>query len=216
MHRPDERRTISVSSDEGWLMTGRRQEVDSPLCRSAASIRRWVRLFAFALALLAAAHPGTQAGAADTQEYEYKALYLTHFIKFVEWPAQRLSPSSPSIQVCVAGKDAYRAMFDTINGQQAKGKTIVVIQYSGPQDLSRSQLLFVAASERARLAPVLENARAAGVLTVGETPGFARETGIIGFRVESNKLRFDINPQAAEKSGLTLSAQLLKLARLVQ
>jgi hypothetical protein len=168
------------------------------------------------LALLVTVRCGAPVGAAETQAYEYKALYLTHFIKFVDWPASRLNPTSPTIQVCVAGKDAYRAIFDTINGQQAKGKTITVSQYSGPTDLARCQLLFVSAAERPRLASVLESARASGVLTVGETPGFAREAGIIGFRVESNKLRFDINPQAADRSGLTVSAQLLKLARLVQ
>ena len=192
-------------------MIGERQQLQSPR-RSAARVWRWLFVLLPVLLLSLA----SWCGAAETEAYEYKALYITHFIKFVEWPASRLSPTSPNIQVCVAGKDAYRVIFDTINGQQAKGKTITVSQYSSPADLARCQLLFVSAAERSRLASVLENARASGILTVGENPGFAREAGIIGFRVESNKLRFDINQQAAEKSGLTLSAQLLKLARLVQ
>ena len=38
---------------------------------------------------------------------------------------------------------------------------------------------------------------------------------MIGFRMDANKVRFDISPQAAARAGLRISSQLLKLARVV-
>jgi hypothetical protein len=40
--------------------------------------------------------------------------------------------------------------------------------------------------------------------------------GMIQLFVEENKVRFDINLTAAKKSGLAISAQLLRLARNVE
>jgi hypothetical protein len=54
-----------------------------------------------------------------------------------------------------------------------------------------------------------------GVLVVGETEHFVQEGGIIGFCLEQNKIRFEINLEAAEKAKLKISAKLLALAKTV-
>jgi len=53
------------------------------------------------------------------------------------------------------------------------------------------------------------------VLTVGESEHFVQEGGIIGFCLEQNKIRFEINLEAAEKAKLKISAKLLALAKTV-
>jgi hypothetical protein len=58
--------------------------------------------------------------------------------------------------------------------------------------------------------------RSERVLTVGETQGFADGGGIINFIEENNKIRFEINAEAARRTGLNISSELLKLARLVK
>jgi hypothetical protein len=45
---------------------------------------------------------------------------------------------------------------------------------------------------------------------------FASRGGIVGFRVQGKTVRFDINIEQAEKAGLKMSSQLLKLARIVR
>jgi len=54
-----------------------------------------------------------------------------------------------------------------------------------------------------------------GVLTVGDTSGFIESGGGINFLMEENKIRFDINLTAAEKAGLKIRSQLLRLAKRV-
>jgi YfiR/HmsC-like len=53
------------------------------------------------------------------------------------------------------------------------------------------------------------------VLTVGETAHFVQDGGIVGFRLEEKKVRFEINVGAAEKARLKVSAKLLALAKTV-
>ena len=52
-----------------------------------------------------------------------------------------------------------------------------------------------------------------GVLTVGEGDRFAREGGMIALVVDNRRVRFDINPAAAQNGGLKLSSRLLNVAR---
>jgi hypothetical protein len=53
------------------------------------------------------------------------------------------------------------------------------------------------------------------ILTIGETEGFARSGGVIGFYNEGSKIRFEVNLGAAKNAKLRISSRLLKLARLV-
>jgi hypothetical protein len=55
-----------------------------------------------------------------------------------------------------------------------------------------------------------------GVLTVGEGDGFLREGGMIAFVVENRRVRFDVNPSAAENAELRFSSKLLSVARTVE
>ncbi len=77
-----------------------------------------------------------------------------------------------------------------------------------------AHIVFVAAGEEARLRA--SQAIVPGVLTVGESPGFAERGGVIRFILVEDKVRFEINQGAGEIAGLRLSGQLLKLATLVR
>lgn len=165
-------------------------------------------------ATLATLLPAVVRADSGSREYKLKAAFIFNFIRFVDWPEQDLPASNGSIRVCVAGKDAYTAALDTINQKSVKGKTIVVSPFNG--SLSGCQVLYVSAPERSRLRPVLEAARSAHVLTVGETEDFARSGGVMNFIAEGNRIRFEVNPQAADRAHLTISSQLLKLAKVVK
>jgi hypothetical protein len=54
------------------------------------------------------------------------------------------------------------------------------------------------------------------VLTVGDGRGFAQAGGIIELYVEAARIRFAINVDAAERSGVRLSSRLLGLAKVVR
>ena len=50
------------------------------------------------------------------------------------------------------------------------------------------------------------------VLTVGEHVQFSRLGGVIAFIRDGNRVRFEINLDAADRAGLQVSSKLLRLA----
>jgi hypothetical protein len=83
----------------------------------------------------------------------------------------------------------------------------------GSENVKGCQLLFVGARESKRIPAVLASARDSSVVTVGESDGFAQEGGVIGFILEENKIRFEINVQAARHAGIKISSRLMLLAK---
>ena len=55
-----------------------------------------------------------------------------------------------------------------------------------------------------------------GILTVGETQGFAADGGVINFKLDDGRVRFEINVDAAEHEQLHISSKLLSLAQIVK
>jgi len=52
-------------------------------------------------------------------------------------------------------------------------------------------------------------------LTIGDTKGFAQQGVIINFYIKDEKVRFEINVDAAKRANLKISAKLLRLAKIV-
>jgi len=53
-------------------------------------------------------------------------------------------------------------------------------------------------------------------LTIGETPRFVEQGGMIGFYPDGVNVRFEINPDAAARAKLRISSRLLQLAKIVE
>jgi YfiR/HmsC-like len=176
-----------------------------------------VRIFLL-LALLAAVvrPPEIRAQNGGQREYEIKAGYLYNFINYIDWPAEALPPAGGTITLGIVGETPYAAAFDLLNGKQIKGRKLVVKQVASTNDLEQCQIVFICVSEKARLPEYLGQLKDAKLLTVSEIDGFAEQGGVINFISERNKVRFEINPEAARRAGLTISSELLKLAKLVK
>ncbi len=158
------------------------------------------------------------AAAAETHlEYEVKAAFLYNFAKFVEWPPEAYSGAEEPIVLCVAGNDPFGASLDrTVNGRSAHGRTIVVRREVDAGQIASCHLLFVPEVETSQVARIVQSVSGASVLTVGESPGFLDAGGMIGLVIDEGKVRFEINAGVAERGGLRLSSQILKLARSVR
>jgi hypothetical protein len=183
----------------------------------SAAVRRSCRRSLTALAgLFAVAFPGwLRAEPGPPGEYQIKAAFLYNFAKFAVWPESPEMPSD-STTLCVFGDDPFGAALDeAVGGKSIHGKPVVIKRMNQPRDAVGCQVLFVAASESQRLPLLLRELRGLPVLTVGDMPQAAQRGAVIGFRTHGNRVRFEINPDAALQAGLRLSSQLLRLATLV-
>jgi len=147
-------------------------------------------------------------------EYRVKALFLVNFARFVEWPAD--APQDP-IVIGIIGQDPFgRWLDDAVRGTKVNGHELVVRRLRNAEDARKCRIVFVAGSESSGLQPILDALKGAPVLTIGDTEGFAELGGVINLRLEDNRVRFDINQDAARRAGLTVSSKLLSLARIVK
>ena len=166
-------------------------------------------------ALLAGLPPPFAAPAAPT-EYEVKAAFLYNFARFVEWPAEAKGGADQPFVVGILGDDPFGTTLDrTLLGKMLEARPIVVRRMASLEEEPRVNILFVGGRDKAQLGRVLRTLSGTPVLTVGEMAGFAEQGGMIGFRTENQRVRFDINAGQASRAGLKISSQLLKLARIV-
>jgi YfiR/HmsC-like len=175
-----------------------------------AVLRRQALAPLLAVVLLAA--PGTARAQAAAPEYDVKAAFLYNFTKFVEWPADAFHDDRSSLRLCVLGEDPFGGSLREIAKEEVAGRRLSVWRASLMSDPTGCQILFVSQSESKRLPQILAAVRGAPVLTVGDTEGFLEKGGIINFVLQGSKVRFEINQDVAEQSGLKISSKLLRLA----
>lgn len=156
------------------------------------------------------------AQSAQQREYDIKAAYLYRFLNYIDWPADTLPGAGGTITIGIVGEDPFGPSIDWLKGKQIKGRTLAVRLVATPKDFEQCQIIFISASEKARLPEILAQLKDARVLTVSEVDGFAAQGGIINFFSERNKVRFEINLEVARRTGLLISSELLKLAKLVK
>jgi YfiR/HmsC-like len=158
------------------------------------------------------AAPWLHAQQSTPTENEVKSAYLYNFGKFVEWPAKATS-GGEFFPICALADDSFGSTLETIiAGESINGKKVLVKRVAKPQDAVSCRILFISSSEQNQLKELLAVLDNTSVLTVSDMPQFSRRGGMIQFVVEANKVRFEVNLTSAERAGLTLSSQLLKVA----
>jgi hypothetical protein len=148
---------------------------------------------------------------------QIKAAFVYNFTKFIEWPSKSFTDVNAAIVIGVLGDSPMAAVLDDlVRDRKVNGRPITVRTIQSAAEAASTHILFVGAAESSRWAQVQAAIETRPVVTVGESPSFARSGGTINFVVQDDKLRFDINMTSAERSGVKISAQLQKLAAAVQ
>ncbi|MBT5050799.1 MAG: YfiR family protein [Rhodospirillaceae bacterium] len=154
-------------------------------------------------------------GQSVSKEAAVKAAFVFNFIKFVEWPDKVFSGSETPIKLCVWGRSALDGALNALRNKTAKNRVIRVLYTQEEREASRCHILFIARTGHARLETVISQTTGKNVLTVSDIPDFARSGGTIGLFQSEHRMRFAINVDAARRSGLRISSQLLKLGKIV-
>jgi hypothetical protein len=159
---------------------------------------------------------GVPAQSNSSSEYQVKAAFLFHFAQFVEWPTETFKDSSAPFTYCTIGEDPFHGALDqSLSGKTIGGRSLRVQHLKEPQEAQVCQVLFIGDGEQRRMEAAMANVKGNPVLTVGESTNFANAGGMIGFCLEQNKIRFEINLEAAGRAKLKISAKLLALAKTV-
>jgi hypothetical protein len=139
---------------------------------------------------------------------QVKAAFLYNFASFVVWPGTSAGP----LVIGIAGDDAFAEIVaQTVRQRKVNGREFQTRRMKSADDPSGCHILYVGVMRPHDATELME--RVTGpILTVGETPQFLRDGGMVRFHIENNKVRFQINQKNAETAGLKVSSLLLALA----
>lgn len=192
-----------------WLPALRPTNRPQPRHRFSAAIRL---LLAGALLAGAAQPRAAQADPAVT-EYQLKAAFLYNFAKFVDWPAAAFADPATPFSLCVQGTEPYLAAREMLSGKTIRGRAIKVRHAESVTASGDCHLFFVADADAGGPRAVIHASGHA--LMVGEASDFIARGGVINLRRVDDRIRFDIARLAGEQQGFRFSAQLLRLANVV-
>ena len=174
--------------------------------------RTMLRLIVVSILMLISSSAGLAENRKPT-EYEVKAAYLFNFGQFIKWENAKLPPTPDAFTVCVLGSDPFDGTLDAVvKGGTINNRPVIVKRMTEAGEAVRCQILFVSTSESARASKILRSLDSLGILTVSDMPHFCESGGMIQFVQQGDKIRFEVNLSATSGAGLTLSAELLKLA----
>jgi YfiR/HmsC-like len=172
---------------------------------------RTATALALAAALLWSAAAGSVRAQQRIDEYRLKAAVLYNLTKFVEWPGESFPVATSPFVICILGIDPFgTALDESLPSRPVGGRAVVVRRIADVE--TGCHILFIADSEVRRLPSIMDKLRGASVLTVGEVTGFVDRGGVIGLVTEDDRVRFEINADAAAKARLKISARLMTLA----
>ncbi len=181
---------------------------------SPATVPPLLRSRAWFLGVLLALAALSQPASAQYSEYEVKAAFLANFTQFAKWPPEALSVAGAPFAIGILGDNPFGGTLEKlVKGQTVSGHKIVIRRGRSSVDLRSCHVVFIAKSEEGRVAEHIAGLQGASILIVGETEQFTSQGGMIGFKMDGDKVRFAINTGAAQRAKLEISSRLLKLAR---
>lgn len=144
-----------------------------------------------------------------SSESQVKAAFVFNVARYVSWP---LSGNDPFV-IGVLGRGALDGAFQDLKGKSIHGRALEIRKSDDLDDLLNCQIIFILPSKRKNISRILLQLQDYAVLTVSDMEGFTQTGGMVHLIREDERIRFKINLASAQRSGLKISSQLLKLAK---
>lgn len=176
-----------------------------------------------ALALLAwlVLAPSAVVAQGDSSRARLEAAFLVNFVRFTQWPLDRLATTeAPYIVTVVGSQPVARSIREVteaaglVHGRRIRIRRVDGVSSGAQREtLQGSHLVFLHRSSGASGRELVEALQGAPVLTVGDSEGFLDAGGMLGLVAEGPRMTFVAQPRAMQDAGLDVSAKVLKLAQ---
>jgi len=165
------------------------------------------------IAVLTTTSPVVAAGIRPQRET--KATYLYKFASFVTWPVSAFASPTAPLTICIVGEQRLAETLQPTVAGQREGEHPIAIRAMNAPD-ARCHILYLTGNDSAADAQVVAALKSRPILIVTDLPADVAGHGMIGFVVDGDHVRFDIDNAAATGCGLVISSKLLGLARVVR
>lgn len=150
-------------------------------------------------------------------QYDVEAAYLLDFGKFMQLSTGVQAPRRPTFDVCIVGRDPIGPTIDKLAANDTvDNRAVHVLRDANASQARTCAIAYFNSHQVDATRDALNLLASADVLTVGDSPNFLNDGGMIQFVVEKNHVRFAVNLDAVRKTHLVLSSQLLRVALYVE
>jgi hypothetical protein len=191
-------RNITNKNKEAWLTIRNHS-------RNAAGLTRYLLL-----GLMFLSYPGW------SSEASLRVAFVYNFIKFIQWPPGSEATENPSFHLCALGAQSeVRTALGQINGKALARQVVKVVflddSASVNAGLASCQMLY---RPEHGLPLALPHPLPAGVVLVADEPAAGTpDVALSLVRNGDGPLEFQVDQVAMAQAGVTVSSQLLKLAK---
>lgn len=160
-------------------------------------------------------------GSADAQpltagEDEVKAAFLYRFGSFVEWPPEAFPDDNSPFVIAVAGADRIAVYLETLTAERTmSGRAVIVRRVARGEAIGRPHVLFIGHDARRALDSLVGRVVGSPVLVVSEIENGVTRGTMIDLVLDTDRVRFDVAPDAAAAQGLKISSRVLAISRRV-
>lgn len=199
-----------------------------------AALGRGVAWFcAFMLVFPAPAWAGESGRGKESKVANVMSVWIVNFARLSEWPTFMFDNEKSPIVIGVLGHDEVGQAIESIAADVKIGeRALQVRRFEFPEpaggkpagleeaqtklfeELRRCHVLYICRSEDKRISTIFRGVAGGNLLTVSSTRGFAASGGMLELATRNNRITFDANPEAIERSGVAVSSKLLRLARI--
>ena len=156
--------------------------------------------------------PASLSHAEATKEDKVKAAIVYKITKFVTWPKK-----NQTLTLCVIGEGSINSELQKINRKFTMGRRLSITHKSHTAPLNKlCELIYIHSSDNKTTQLVLEKLKGSPVLTISDIKQFAEQGGVIGLYRTGSRIRFAINRSSAQSANLSISSQLLNLAKIIE
>jgi hypothetical protein len=175
-------------------------------------IARWVGLFGL-LFLLQLPVSSVIQQMEPTNPYRVKAAFIRNFARYVIWPSHVFSDEHSPWKVGILGADPFGDILEkTFKGRKEQERSFEIYRAETLDKLPPCQIIIITYKNAAKRRSTLVELKNRPVLTVGDTPDFLQEGGIICFQV-GDYVTMSVNLDQARSVSLKIQTKMLEVAR---
>lgn len=142
-----------------------------------------------------------------SKENKLKAAYLLNFTKYIEWPMTEPTSRPSPIRICLQDGAPFEAFLRDLTANRVVGVSKQRIEVLSVSHAQRCDLTYLHSTL------TQPNPKVASSVTVLDSALVIYERPTITFYIDNRRLRFEINIQRTKELQVSVSSELLKLAR---
>lgn len=146
----------------------------------------------------------------QAQHQQLQTVFINSFIKYVNWP-DKYNVDDFKIAV-INNSPIVPHLKKLAEVKKVDGRNIVVETYESLDQIKGVHILYLPANQSAALEEALRRFRKSSTMIITEKEGLCAKGSHINFVSRNDRLAFEINMEAMEKSKLKVATELARLA----